>query len=277
MIRWVLTWLFLAAPVALGGHVPGDCGARLTALSKTFDAALLRTRAEYGANAKNVEISPATIPSDSSYEHRLVARVTSPSGEVREVGKLDYIIENGVLSLNVDVGPDDRSVGLNKLLLLSALKSHPEVRHLQYELFDTNTAAFVVNLALFAGRETDRTLVEKASNNPGYQQLVFDSLREDIRALKSGAAALAYRNNMLEAYRSGTPAGRTAQAGGFNKISNLVLMPRGPNDIGVSIDVEVASARDDDQARVFIELEPGSWIEILPTGKLVKTKGARPK
>ncbi|GEM_PF-4331913 len=279
MNRVLLAFCFLwATAIFAAGENPADCTARLHALSNTLDAALIRTKAEYGDLVRGIQIQP--VPALSGYKGRLVVNIESSSGKVHKAGSVNYDVTDGRLSLDVNIEPNDQEVGLNKLLLLEVLKRHPDVQGIHSYLTDKNASAYLVNLALSPPAGTDRLLTRKAVTDSDYQAEVFEILVAEIKKLKSGEAAKKFRQRMLDSYVQRTPAGRTAQAGGFNKIISLVYSPLSPEDCGLAADVDLGPTREDQQARVFIEFGKRQWMELMPNGEVksstIDGKPARP-
>jgi hypothetical protein len=269
MLRGVLTWLLLFSPVVLAAAAPGDCGPRLAALSDAFDSALLRTKAEYGDLVKSIHVDDvAPVP---GYPSRIEVSLVPSSGKRSVVGWMNYEVQDGRLVMDVHVAKNDRGVGLNRLMLLAVLKKHPEIKEVSGYLTETNAAAYLVHLALSPSKNDRKSLTEKAFSDASYREEVFKLLMHEIAQLTTGERAKMFRQRMIDAYASGSPAGRTEQAAGFKTVKSIVLSPLSAEDFGVGISATTDPAHQKSETDVSIELGQGNWIEISPEGVVKKT------
>jgi hypothetical protein len=269
MKRIVVTGLLFCSALLTAGRYPADCGIRFEALSTTAEAALARTKREFGELARSIDVRPSPHALEG-FDGRLICEVESPSGERRVAGSLDYLVIDDRISINVDVNENDRGAGINRLMLLEVLKRNPHVRHIESHLGDTNAAAFLVNLATPLKEGEDRPLSKKFEESPVYKKQVFDQLTEDLKRVKSGSSALKFRQRLLDAYAR-TPDNRTNKLAGMNKIRTILFAPNSVDDIDIYAHSELGPDPDYGQTRTVIKVGKNRWAEILPSGELIRT------
>lgn len=196
--------------LAMGALAPAVAPGERFALLQS-DA--LRALRERFPEIAGVDVRPSPTPPAFS-DVRLDVVVSRGGRPPEVVGHIEYVIGRGMLDYDVRISdPAYRGAGLNHLLLAGILRDHPSVQRISACLLESNLRAF---LTAATGRDREVTDGGRA-------------LLEHWRSLDGPADHAAFRQRLIDAYLSGTPAGRTGVAAGFGAFHSLqiTLTPTG--------------------------------------------------